>query len=170
MKELNKKNPFTTPTGYFDSVSDSISAKLFEEKSLGPKKEGFTLPDGYFDDVAEKIQRRLEPKTTKVVPLKTKSYYYWAAASVAALFILAFSWHQNVSQEPTWNTLAQNDIELYFEDHGLNLSAYEIAEEISLERLEVTDFVEHNLNDDTILEYLNENTDDFEDLNLEHYE
>jgi len=170
MKELNKNNPFKTPEGYFDSVSDFISDRLSEEKGLLPKKDGFTLPEDYLDSVNEKIQRKLSPKKSKVIQFKANTFYYLAAASAAVLFILAFSWYQSTPQEPTWNGIAQTDIESYFKDQGFGLSSYEIAEEISLEGMGVNDFLETELNDENIVDYLNEHADNFEELNVEDYE
>ena len=41
---------------------------------------------------------------------------------------------------------------------------------ISVDDLELTDFLETDLNEEHIVEYLNEHTDDFEELNLEDNE
>ncbi len=97
-------------------------------------------------------------------------YYYMAAASIAAIFILVFGLYWNTPKEPTWDNVVNTDIESYFDDNGFGLTSYEIAEVIPVEGLEINNFLETQLNEENILDYLNDHTSDFEELNLEDYE
>ncbi len=170
MEKFNKNNPFKTPENYFDNVSNSLSSRLSEEKKQLPKEDGFILPKGYLDTLNETIQDKLTPKENKVIQLKPNMYYYMAAASIAAIFILVFGLYWNTPKEPTWDNVVNTDIESYFDDNGFGLTSYEIAEVIPVEGLEINNFLETQLNEENILDYLNDHTSDFEELNLEDYE
>lgn len=170
MEELNKNNPFKTPEGYFEKFTDSLMGKLNEEKSDLPEEEGFAVPEGYFEGLNESIQKKLDSQETKVVQLHPYRKYYVAAASVAAILLLFFGLNWNAIEEPTWGDLANADIEAYFETNELGLSTFEIAEVLPIDELEVNDILENQFNEENVIDYLNENIEDIEDLNLEDYE
>lgn len=170
MKIPKKHNPFTTPNTYFEEFTKNLKTRLNVEEPNLPKEAGFKLPKDYFDRLPVEINKNLASTESKVIQLKTKKLYYMAAASVAAVLLLFFGLNWNKSQETSWKNIANTDIENYFDTHGLGLSSYEIAEVISVDDLELTDFLETDLNEEHIVEYLNEHTDDFEELNLEDNE
>lgn len=68
-----KENGFKVPKGYFDTVEDTVFAKLASEKL--PKKEGFFTPTTYFetveDNVLEKIQQEKGLQSTLPTTKKT---------------------------------------------------------------------------------------------------
>lgn len=167
MNKSSKNNGFKTPDGYFDGLNDKIMAKLSEESSVLPKDDGLVVPDNYFETFNEKVLSKVNQKETKVVQLIPYRKYYFAAASIAAVALVIFGLNWNSSSEPTFESLAESDIESYFEDTELGLSSYEIAEVIPVDDLEISDILENQLNEDNVIEYLNDNIDDFEELNLD---
>lgn len=174
MKERNKKHGFKVPEGYFDSFSERLKNTLSDDRSALPLrssyKEGFVVPEGYFDTVGEKIQRKLNKGDNKVIQLRPLKKYYLAAISVAATVLLLVGLTYNASNQLSFEDIANSDIENYFGSADLGLTTYEIAEIIPIDQLEVTDIVEGHLDQENVLEYLNENIDDFEALNLENDE
>jgi len=167
MNKSKKNNGFKTPEGYFDNLKDKLMDKLSEEDSALPKEEGFAVPEGYFDSLHENIKKKLDGKETKVVQLHAYRKYYFAAASVAAIALVLFGLNWNTADNPTFEDLASTDIENYFENNDLSLSSYEIAEVLPVDELEINDILENQLNEDNVIEYLNDNIDDFEELNLD---
>lgn len=170
MKEANKKNPFKTPKGYFEDFSENLMKRLPENGIVIPKNDGFTVPDTYFEGVTEKIRQNLEAEETKVIPLHPFKKYYYAVASIAAVALIAFLLNQNRAKEITFEDIANSDIENYFEDNSLDFSTYEIAELVPVDELEISDLMSGTFEEDNILNYLDNNTDEFEELNLEYDE
>jgi len=170
METFNKNNPFKTPEDYFEGFNEKLQSKLSEESTSLPKQEGFTIPHGYFDSLNGKILNKIEITEPKVVQLNPFKKYYYVAASIAAMVLLIFGLNWNTTEELSFETLAEADIESYFENNTFDLSAYEIAEVIPLDELEINDMLTNRLEDENIVDYLDENTDDFEELNLEDYE
>jgi len=170
MKELNKQNPFKTPEGYFEDFSDSLRNRLSEEAAGIPKNDGFIVPDTYFENVHKSILHQLEVKEPKVIPLHPFKKYYYAAASIAAIALVVFALNRNTSEEITFEDLANSDIENYFEYNELDFSTYEIAELVPVDELEVGDILLNGINEDMILDYLDNNTENFEELNMEYDE
>ncbi|MEP3209595.1 MAG: hypothetical protein ABJN95_10420 [Maribacter sp.] len=170
MKELNKNNPFKTPEGYFENFTDGLLDKLSEEKLNLPKDDGFAVPEDYFDGLHKNIQQRLDADETKVVQLHPYRKYYLAAASIAAIVLLFFGFNWNTPKELTFDDIASADIESYFESNELGLTTYEIAEVLPVDELEINEILENQFDEENVIDYLNENVDDIEDLNLEDYE
>lgn len=166
MKE-DHKNKFKTPEGYFDSFHERLMDKINEEeneqgKSIIPKSDGFSVPEEYFDTF------KVETKEVKVVQLKSYKKFYYSAAAIAAIFILIFGLTWKTDAPITFEDLVSAEIDAYFETTELDMSTYEIAEVVSLNSLEVNDVLDNALKDENILEYLDENVEDIEDLNLDY--
>ncbi len=171
MKASDKNNPFKTPPTYFEEFSDILSTRLREESLKLPKENGFALPDGYFDGLNDSIKEKLEQRETKVIPLKPNRKYYLVAASIAAIILVFIGLNWDTTKENTsWDDIANTDIENYFENNDIGLSSYEIAEVLPVDGLEITDFLNSELSEEHILDYLNERVDDYEELNLEEDE
>lgn len=169
MKKNNKNNPFKTPEGYFDSFQDRLMDRLSEQESIIPKEDGFKVPDNYFDKFQNNLNEKLKGEV-RVVKLKSYKKYFAVAAAIAALVVLGISLNKNNPSEISFTDLANSDIEAYFEYNELGLTTYEIAEVIPVDQLEIDDILENRLGEENILEYLNENVDDIEELNLEDNE
>ncbi len=166
------KNPFKTPKGYFDSFEDNLKDKILKETAAIPKGAGFGVPVSYFDEFQTKLSAKIREKenTTKVIPLNPYNKIMAIAASFAAIAVLVLSIDWNGNETLSFTDLANSDIEAYFEDNELDLSTDEIAEVLPMDGYELNDFVEPQLNEENLLDYLNENVEDFEELNLENNE
>ncbi len=167
MNESNKNNPFKTPEGYFENFTDGLMDKLNVETSNLPEEDGFAVPEGYFESFHQNIQKKLEPKVVQLHPYRK---YYYAAASIAAVVLLVFGLNWNTTTEFTFDELADADLETYFDTNEYGLSSYEIAEVLAIQDLEVSDILETDLDEGNLIDYLDENIDDLNELNLEDYE
>jgi hypothetical protein len=170
MKELNKKNPFKTPEEYFEGFTGRLMDQISRDGDHIPESEGFTVPEGYFDGLHRNIEQRLTERPVKIIPLHRYRKYYFAAAAVAAVAVLYFGIQWNAPQELRFEDLANSDIENYFEANEFGMSTLEIAEVIPVDELEISDILERRLNEENVIDYLNNNTDAFEELNLNNDE
>lgn len=174
---MNKdhENKFKTPEGYFESFNERLFARLEAEEEepntdFLPRTDGFNIPEGYFTTLYPSVQSKLEKRSTKVISLKQYRTFYYAAAVLAALFVLTLGWNWNKSPDVSFEDLASTDIETYFEDNELGLSSYEIAETVNLDDISISDITGRSLQEESILEYLDENVEDLEDLDLNYEE
>ncbi|MRH99966.1 hypothetical protein GH721_05400 [Kriegella sp. EG-1] len=169
MKASNNNNGFKTPEGYFEGLTGKLLNNISEEQAALPKDDGFIAPEGYFDGIQENILQRLnlEKEETKVIKLNSYKKYYFAAAAVAAAFILFFGLNLETESSPTFEELAAAEIENYFENNDMELSSYELAEVMSFDELDINDMLDNQLVDDHIIDYLDDNIDYLEELNLE---
>ncbi|MCR9227379.1 MAG: hypothetical protein NXH90_08180 [Flavobacteriaceae bacterium] len=169
----DKKNSFNTPEGYFESFNGRLMDKIKEEEakeliSVIPKTDGFAVPDDYFEKVESDIISKTSRKEVKVVPLISNRNFYYTVAAIAAIFILIFSITGNPTSDPiSFDDLANSEIEAYLEDTEFEMTSYELAEVVSMEEIELSDILDDDLEEVIIMEYLNENVEDFQDLNLE---
>lgn len=169
----DKENSFNTPEGYFESFNNRLMDRIQKEEakedgSIIPKTDGFVVPNDYFDEVTPVVLSKINSKEPKVIPLKTNRRFYYGIAAVAAIFLLIFSLTWESNPEPiTFDDLANAEIEAYFDNTDLEMTTYEIAEVVSMEEIELNDILDDELEDDIIMEYLDENVDDIEELNLE---
>ncbi len=170
MEKLNNKNPFKTPEGYFEDISKGLTKRLSEKGIDIPENEGFIVPNSYFEDVHENILKKLDAEEAKVIQLHPYKKLYYAAASIAAVAMVVLFLNQNTSKAITFEDIANSDIENYFEDNDLDFSTYEIAEVVPVDDLEIGDILSNELNQDMILNYLDNNTENFEELNMDYDE
>ncbi|MEL6918592.1 MAG: hypothetical protein AAFO99_12770 [Bacteroidota bacterium] len=170
MKKADKKNPFKTPEGYFENLTDHLLEKVGNKKEDMPSiKQGFKVPEGYFDDLHNNLVQKLDDQgETKVIKLRSYRKFYFAAASVAAIVLLWFGIQKSSPGDIDFEDLANSDIEMYFENNGFGLSTDEIATIVAIEELEINDILDEQMNQENIMEYLDENLDDVEDLNFEY--
>ena len=64
--------------------------------------------------------------------------------------------------------MASAEIEAYFDNNTLGMTSYEIATIIPIEDVSLDDVLNDVLEESSILEYLDENVEDIEDLNLDY--
>ncbi|MBT8292932.1 MAG: hypothetical protein KJN70_06630 [Eudoraea sp.] len=167
MGKKRKNSGFKAPKGYFEGFTDDLLDKMSKETSSLPKEDGFAVPESYFDNLNKKILDKVSEKESKVIRLKPYRKYFYVAASVAAILILVLSIQQNGKSSFTFDDLARTDIENYLEENELGLSTYELAEVLLIEELEVNDILNSELDDENIIDYLEDNIDDIDELNLE---
>ena len=171
MKKIPKKNVFKTPPGYFEGLSDRILDKMQDQDFEGlPKKEGFTVPDDYFEKVEEDVLSKTVRRETPVIKLRQYKSYFYAAAAIAAIFILVVGLEWNKTDPITFDDLAEMDITNYIETRDLELSSYEIAEVIPVSNLEIDDFMDSTVDDEQIMDYLEDTIDDLDELNIDLHE
>lgn len=170
MKIPKKHNPFSIPDRYFEEFSQHLKHRIKEEQPNIPKDAGFKTPKDYFDTLPTLISDTLNTNETKIKQLKPNKWYYMAAASVAVLALTISGLYWTNSKEVSWNDIVNTDIETYFDTNGMALTSYEISEVIPLNDLNAADFLETELQEAYILDYLSEETNDFETLNLDENE
>ena len=170
----NHDNKFKTPEGYFDRFNERLMARLADEDDIKsdiiPTTDGFGIPEGYFDTVYPSLSSRLQRKEAKVIALRSYRSIYYAAAAVAALLVITLAWNWNNEPQLGFEDLAGTDITTYLENNDLGLSSYEIAEVVDLEEVTLTDIMDTQLEEAVILDYLNENVEEIEELNLDYDE
>jgi len=167
MGEKRKNSGFKTPEGYFEGFTDDLLNKMSKEASSLPNKEGFKIPEGYFDNLNKEVLEKITEKESKVINLKSYRKYFYVAASVAAILLLVLGIQWRDQSSFTFDDLARTDIEMYLEDNELGLSSYELAEVLLTEEFEVNDILNSEVDDENIIDYLEDNIDDIDELNLE---
>ena len=165
MEELNKNNPFKTPEGYFENFSDALEDKLSIDKLNLSKEDGFTIPENYFDTLHGKILDKIDAGETKVIPLNPYKKYYYAAASIAAVFILGFVLNMNTNEAPSFDTVASTDIEDYFDNYVYDFNDDELAELLSMQAVSVNDVLNTEINQEEIVDYLDSQIENHPELN-----
>ncbi len=170
----DQKNKFKTPEGYFESFNERLMNRIEAKKDdsiseIIPKTDGFAVPKKYFEEVGQNIKQKIG-HGPKVISLRSYRKFYYAAASIAALFVLVLAWNWDNTSEPIigFEDLASAEIDSYFENNDLGLTSYELAEVIDVEEINVLDMTNEAIADEEILEYLDENVDEFDDLNLDY--
>lgn len=162
MKNTNLKNikssGFKTPTKYFNSVDDAISAKLKQDKTVAiPDLTGFEVPADYFETVESKIWSSVNQENTS----KTIQLFTWKKVAylsgIAASLILALSILFNESDTVTFGNIDTASIENYLLNQDIN--AYDIAPYISTEEINSENFVDTKINAADIEDYLLQNSD-----------
>ena len=162
MKEenLNKKNAFKTPEGYFDHLEDQLMDKIENDPSLNLNKNtGFKSPDGYFESLEDKVFTKInERKTkTKVLSLYNKKTLITISAIAASLLLLFSLQNSDNNDELNFNTLDLADINAYIEQGNVGISETELASLIG-EEIDFTDSFEDNpIDDEAVMDYLNNN-------------
>ncbi|MFK7814370.1 MAG: hypothetical protein AB8B59_17865 [Maribacter sp.] len=164
--EKNHKDKFKTPEGYFENFNERLMDKLVKEESIIPSNDGFLAPEGYLETIHEAVTKKLD---SKVIALNNYRKYYFAAASIAALLVLTFILRPNNNAEVDFNDLASAEIDTYFLNMNLDLTSYDLAEAIAIEDVTLLDITEtdNSIQNEAILEYLDDNIDGIEDLNLD---
>ncbi len=168
MKKIPKRTGFKTPPGYFEGLAERIQDRMQEENaSKFSKEEGFTVPETYFEDLEKKILKKSGVQETPVIRLKSYKNYMYAAAAVAAIFVLVVGLKWNQPRALSFDDLGEGDITSYFESQELQLSSYEIAEVIPVTNLDINEFIETGMDDQHIMDYLEETIDDLDEFNID---
>lgn len=121
---------FSTPTDYFDTLSDRLIEKLDGELHLEylPKTSGFVVPENYFAANETKILQRTTQ--TKVIRLKSSFYKVTSIAAVLLLTIVSPILYNSIESKN--NELAEIS---YLEMHAEELSIYEVGSMLDSEDL-----------------------------------
>lgn len=175
MKKIDKNSGFKVPQHYFETLGEKLLDRAAQisnssEVRTFPKDDGFTVPDGYFENFDKRMSEKLDRKERHVIQLHRYKKIYYATAAAAAGLLLFFGLRSSLQKQLTFSDLASQDIENYFQNNELDMSSYEIAEMLPLDQLEIGDVMNNGIQDAAILDYLGNNTDNLEDLNLNYNE
>lgn len=171
MKKVNKNSGFKLPENYLENFNDSLLDKISSQEEIKiPNKEGFTVPKDYFDTLHKNISDKLEDTPTKVIPLKSYKKYYYSAIAAAAIILLFVGINLNKTTNYSIEDIANSDIDSYIEYTDLNFSSYEIAEVVPVDNLDITDILDAGINEENIIDYLEDDLDSFNELNLDSYD
>ncbi len=144
----------------------------------GTPQAGFRTPEGYFESFGERLQQRLkdaeplkdtsESRATgrRVIPLKSK-YLAWTAAVAAAVLLAVVFWPASQGKNLDFGDLADAEIEQYLDIGYEDISAYELAESLPLERLDMGQVMDTGTQEQQLLEYLDNDPEVLEEIYLE---
>lgn len=146
-----KKNGFTVPEGYFDSLEDNIIDELKVKESV--TNTGFKVPDNYFENLEDSVLSKVSnlEKDTKVIKLFSRKTILFASSIAAAILLLFnLSIFTEKATEPDFETV---------ENYILNedISTYEIASLLEEEELTEENFIEFSIEEDTVEDYILDN-------------
>tara|TARA_B110001450_G_scaffold58087_1_gene54769 strand:+ start:1253 stop:1798 length:546 start_codon:yes stop_codon:yes gene_type:complete len=151
-----KKNGFSVPKNYFNTIEEVIHVKLIEERFKN--KSGFEIPNTYFKEFEEGILAKVvSPSTvneTKIISFKQrilKIIPITVAASVL-IFIGLNSFVFDKNAELTLDALSENEIEYWLNSSDIYLNDIAIVESENL--LEENDFYFSSIGDEIIEEYM----------------
>lgn len=155
-----KSSGFEVPEDYFDTLEDQLLERIYEKELITSKENpGFTVPNNYFDTVDDNIMSQFNTEEKPVIRLNSRKALYYVTG-FAASFVLLFSLYIANSEKININTIETASIEnyLYQEDYSNeDLATLFITDDIS-----VTDFIDVNISNEIINEYLeNTDTEDF---------
>ena len=165
LSQADKKNPFSTPDGYFNELSDNlvegVKAIEFvkdELENISPlmgglsKKNVYTVPIEYFDTLAENILQRIKrsEQTAKIISFKkSRPWLKYAVAAVLTGVILTigfltFNKQNKTTDDPVAGLAKVSDQEIanYMDNHDIPLT--EIPNN---NNTPILDFNESDIND-----------------------
>lgn len=172
MKNKSKHSSFKVPKGYFENLSSDLLSKIEDNKVTQEipdnGMDAFKMPNDYFNTLHKKIAKKLPHNETKVISLYKR--YYYAAASIAAILILAIfiknSSDTTRQDAVSFSDLASVEIEAYFDNYDVDLSDHDLAEVLPVQELYLSDISDYQLNEESITDYLSQNIEDSEVLNI----
>ncbi|MFP2996492.1 hypothetical protein ABN763_11300 [Spongiivirga sp. MCCC 1A20706] len=161
----NKKD-FDIPEGYFDNFQDRLFQKINEIEdtpvlnNIKKNGDGFMVPTHYFDNVYNKVnlKNQQKPITNRVINLN-QWVYIGIAASILA-FVIATSIITN--NDKFDEQLAYADMQEYLDNDLVDYDSYELADLLELENDQLSNLNELNFNDDTVIEYLTDQTETYD--------
>lgn len=144
--ENNKiKSGFTSPTDYFDTLSDKIFEKLNGEldTTMLPKTTGFVVPENYFETNEQNLLSKIKQPKVKVISLKATLYKVSGIAAILLLTIVSPMFYNSI--ETKNNELAEMN---YLEMHSDDLGIYEVGSMLDNEDLSEleNELIYNNLN------------------------
>jgi hypothetical protein len=144
---------FSVPKGYFDSVEDTFSSKLFEETL--PKETGMGIPSGYFESLEDRILSKVEiPKKGKVISLKRKLIRLipiTAAASIVLFITLNTVFSNTIDIDPT-----SEEIAVWFDENISTINDHDLTSIFDTDDLVDSSILESIVDSDDIDTYINE--------------
>jgi len=117
-------NGFTTPTDYFDTLSDKIFEKINGNVNTTsfPEATGFIVPEDYFAKNETELLNKINRSKIKVIKLKASLYKVSGIAAVLLLTIVSPMLYN--AMETKNNELIEMN---YLEMHSEELGIYEVG-------------------------------------------
>jgi hypothetical protein len=149
---------YTSPKDYFDGFEKNLLNKLPEAVNTN-KDTGYKVPNDYFDAFEKKLIQTIEkPKRTKVISLFNKKTLYYASSVAAVIMLCLFIIKPTPTNLISFENLEYVSIEDYINNENITISNSEIAELYEIEKVDLDNISFLNTEDDTIINYLFEET------------
>lgn len=143
-----KETGFKVPKDYFEN----FEASIVRQASLKSKATdtGFTVPKDYFKHIENDILAKVnQEETVKVIPLFNKRNIIYISSLAAAILLL---FNLSIINTPfNYDSLDTETVDTFILN---NFEADEIASLFSSSELSETNFIDYNLNDETLDYYL----------------
>ncbi len=148
---------FKAPDSYFDSFDERLFKKLEVQQDMTAlKNPGYKVPENYFDSFDSKFQARLkneyQPKEITLLSWRNTAYISGVAATLVLMFTVFFQSDSTLSI----NQVETASIENYLNEENLNV--YDIAYFLNADDIELDDFVANTFTDESLENYLLNNT------------
>ncbi|MGB1308147.1 MAG: hypothetical protein ACPG6B_04505 [Oceanihabitans sp.] len=145
-KDLNniQNSGFTTPKDYFKNFK--VNTLVHSNKTQNNKESGFVVPQDYFKNFKSNA---LPKKHTKVVRLSTKNKLLFISSIAATIVILLNIFLFNT--KTGFESLEFQTVENYIINHA---ETNEITDLFATNELNETNFIQYNLNEETLNYYL----------------
>ncbi|MFC0605025.1 hypothetical protein [Winogradskyella pulchriflava] len=153
---------FKTPDNYFVSFEAKLQKRLSNKETIeGVEHTGYVVPKGYFESFEDNLLENIN-QDKPVITLQPKRKLYYIAG-IAASFILLFGVLFNLKKDISIESIDTLAIEsyLYQEDYSND----ELASLFKPNEISVNDFIDLNISDETLNQYLE--TIDTEELILD---
>jgi len=163
------KTGFTTPDNYFDSFEENLLGKLsIETDTRVDNNTGFSVPEGYLESFEKELLSKVVKPAPKVISLFNKRKFYYVASVAAILIFSLFIINPTYSDPITFGDIEYASIEDYINTENLDISAVELADLYEVDSNDLDNISFLNIEDDTILDYLSDETtsDDYYDSEL----
>ena len=150
----NNKSGFILPKNYLEEFEDVVIA---QSKLNDIKEYNFKLPEGYLENLDANIISKVKPKTKSSKLIKiTFSKQIVYISSTAAAILLMFNLSIFESKE-TFESLDIQTVENYI--YSENISTYEIASLLTEDDLKEENFIDYNLSNENIENYILDHID-----------
>ncbi|GAB1856543.1 hypothetical protein MHTCC0001_13780 [Flavobacteriaceae bacterium MHTCC 0001] len=160
-----KSNGFTVPKDYFETFEKDFFEELHTKTIIDTTSSGFTTPEGYFDALEDRIIKNKHTEVPKVISIFNRKNLVYISGIAAAVLILF-----NISvfdEKFSIENLETASVENYILEE--DITSYEVAALFNEELPKETDFINYNLDDENLEEYVLKNID-VENLMIEQYQ
>ncbi|WP_461533635.1 hypothetical protein [Sinomicrobium sp.] len=159
-RNTDRNNDFKVPEGYFGQLKDRLQESVSQIDRI-PERDGFSVPDYYLETLQERILNR----TVQSAPSSKKSivrrlYPIASAAALVAVLLSAIFGiisRNNSDSAKAFADILSEDIEYYVQNGFLTVDIQDIEDLFDSSELDVLSF--SSLDDSSVIEYLEENTD-----------
>ena len=134
---------------------------------MNKKLDGFKIPEDYLDNFTHKLMAKISEEGSR----ETKRDGFKVPE---AYFDSLYSNIETKINSPSPKVIQLNPIKKYYYAavaavllFFIGLSTYELAEMLPIDELEIKDIIDHQLNDENIIDYIDNSTDTFEELNFD---